>query len=233
MNRRILRRLRAEAADLLWWAADMVVLAGDRVHPGDEDERRRDYEREPPTWTPVPVTMEAGACTGAFFYKEWPSFPGDASEIRSLRASVQRLMDQNRELEETLEGYAQDEPPIVKGALDAQADAEKRMFAARRQADDLAAQCAALRAELAGARSALAAAHQELMPKRLEVITKPPALDRRRVYTASLRDALVAIWNGLNAIRMEAGPAVGAVDKAIAIADEALNGPQSRQEEPA
>jgi hypothetical protein len=39
-----------------------------------------------------------------------------------------------REAEGVIDGYAQDEPPIVRGALDAQAEAESKYFAVKAEA---------------------------------------------------------------------------------------------------
>jgi hypothetical protein len=59
-----------------------------------------------------------------------------------LRNENQRLRSEHKKDAELLEGYFKNEPAVVSGALDAQADAEKRAFQARTRAEKTEAQFA-------------------------------------------------------------------------------------------
>lgn len=58
---------------------------------------------------------------------------GFADGARTSAIELGTVRHQLAKAEEVIEGYGRDEPPIVKGALDAQAEAEEEVFALRAQ----------------------------------------------------------------------------------------------------
>ncbi len=71
---------------------------------------------------------------------------GLEAELANVRAALENVTRDRDQLQALVDGYGEDEPPIVRGALDAQADAEVRMFAERDRAQSLARDMAHLRA---------------------------------------------------------------------------------------
>lgn len=66
-------------------------------------------------------------------------------ELATMRAELENVTRDRDDLQKIYDGYCQHEPPIVKGALDAQEEAEKKYGAASEQAQALSRDLAHLR----------------------------------------------------------------------------------------
>ena len=97
--------------------------------------------------------------------------------LQAMQARIAELECELRSANEAIDGYGKDEPPIVKGALDAQAEAERKSFALRKERDALKADAERLRARHgeALARATAAEAAVERLHERLRVATEPGA----------------------------------------------------------
>jgi len=84
------------------------------------------------------------------------------AQVATLKANLENVTRDRDELQLIFDGYCENEPPIVKGALDAQADAERQWFAEKERAQTLARDLAHLRGLHEHTIGNMAAAHAEL-----------------------------------------------------------------------
>lgn len=122
-----------------------------------------------PTPTPGPLGAAIDATRSKLFEEERRRAKALEVELRTLRAEHENLRIDRDQLQVLLDGYGENEPPIVKGALDAQADAEKAKWAAQRRAEQA-------ERELVNVRQALAHATEKVVALAAELAVKDKAL---------------------------------------------------------